>query len=382
VTASEFDDTQGRVSFWKPQKKIDEKCLGPALELGVGGLSRVLKRRPGEVEKSLLPKYQAKPLYESLIRREYDVLSGLSHSGIVKALRLEARSTPFHSQTSALILEEIKGWSLSEVLPQLKSLDLYSRRLWGACFLSQLTEILRYLESEKWVHADLSPENMMISEDGRLKLIDFALAHRRGEAPQHGFVVRGKPGFRLPDSSDNHLGYEKDLFASARVVEEVFGVSISRLEPEAQWIQTLERVESIHDLEKRGMRLGSDRALDVSFLSRSHLPFLKRLTPLLAAPKPVGLVSQIGGLMGLAVVSLSLCPFGVMELNTLPATGFHLSRGGSVINGETPAREVFLARGAYILSFDRSPLKDLRVSIEHSGRLKVFEDLRSFDDPR
>jgi serine/threonine-protein kinase len=44
--------------------------------------------------------------------------------------------------------------------------------------IDQAAEGLGYLNSLGWVHRDVKPDNFLVSDDGQVKLIDFALAQR------------------------------------------------------------------------------------------------------------------------------------------------------------------------------------------------------------
>lgn len=62
----------------------------------------------------------------------------------------------------------------------------------------QLCDVLEYLHGRKTpvVHRDIKPGNIMITPEGKVRLIDFGIAHERSGAPERG---RGTPGFSAPE---------------------------------------------------------------------------------------------------------------------------------------------------------------------------------------
>ena len=48
-------------------------------------------------------------------------------------------------------------------------------------------------------HGDLKPSNIMVTEDGRVKLIDFGTAWIKGEDKNR---VQGTPQYMAPESGD------------------------------------------------------------------------------------------------------------------------------------------------------------------------------------
>ena len=50
------------------------------------------------------------------------------------------------------------------------------------CLVKQLLEAVKYMHENKVMHRDLKPDNIIITEDGTVKLIDFNSAKKFGDA--------------------------------------------------------------------------------------------------------------------------------------------------------------------------------------------------------
>ncbi|MFC1851233.1 tetratricopeptide repeat protein [candidate division CSSED10-310 bacterium] len=97
--------------------------------------------------------------------REAEILSRLEHPNICRIYDLvESEEIDF------LILEFIRGWNLKEGLSRGLS---NTRKLEIAL---DITRVLEVAHTKNIVHRDLKPENVMITEQGRVKILDFGLA--------------------------------------------------------------------------------------------------------------------------------------------------------------------------------------------------------------
>jgi serine/threonine protein kinase len=69
--------------------------------------------------------------------------------------------------------------------------------------MSRLCEAVEYLHGQEVVHYDLKPENVILCEDGSIRLIDFGLAHE---------IVRGRfafAGLAPPIASSDYVAPEQ-----------------------------------------------------------------------------------------------------------------------------------------------------------------------------
>jgi eukaryotic-like serine/threonine-protein kinase len=104
--------------------------------------------------------------------READVLGRLQHPGIAQVLAFHHgdRRTPAH-----LVMELVAGPPITEYV-QAHSLDIPSR----IELLIAVCDAVQHAHDRGIVHRDLKPANVLVSEDGRPKVLDFGIARVTG----------------------------------------------------------------------------------------------------------------------------------------------------------------------------------------------------------
>jgi len=130
--------------------------------------------------KALRPHFARDPVYRGYIRTEYRVSANLDHPNLVRVYDVEMNDPRPH-----LIMGFIPGRSLQTVLRRQQP-DLRSVLLW----LSQAADGLAYFHELGWVHRDVKPQNMIVSEDGQVRVVDFALAQRQDTSAVRHLVRR------------------------------------------------------------------------------------------------------------------------------------------------------------------------------------------------
>lgn len=190
--------TKGRVQVLKP--------------LSYGGSSAVYlaATESGEVvalKELVVPAYVSEEAREKsleLFRREAKLLAGLSHpdiAGIIDHFVEDARHY--------LVLEYIEGEDLRKLVKGTGKVRRRQVLRWA----SQMCEILQYLHTQQppVIHRDLTPENFVVEQSGRLRLIDFGAANEFiGTAT--GTII-GKQGYIAPEQFKGKAVIQSDMYA-------------------------------------------------------------------------------------------------------------------------------------------------------------------------
>ena len=132
---------------------------------------RDLRTRDPVVVKTLRLEYRGDPEMRARFRREARLLQFLSHPNVIRALAFsEERSAPW------LVLERVRGRSLREEIAI--SAPFAAEEV--VPLLQGLAAALDHLHARGLAHLDVRPENVIITPDGEVKLIDFGLAQAAG----------------------------------------------------------------------------------------------------------------------------------------------------------------------------------------------------------
>lgn len=180
---------------------IEFKQLGPysiLKRLGFGGMCEVyLAQRFGAsgfqkqvALKVLLPEHRGQSSYERQLILEAVTGAKLNHPSIAQVHDLGIDQGVYF-----IVMEYIHGQDLRTIMHHNKpptAIALY--------IIAQLARALHYLhtfedEQDRWlglVHRDVSPSNILITQDGDLKLIDFGITKAtQSTSKTHGRIRKG-----------------------------------------------------------------------------------------------------------------------------------------------------------------------------------------------
>ena len=161
--------------------------------IAVAYLGRDLRTRDPVVVKTLRLEYRGDPDMRARFRREARLLQFLSHPNVIRALAYaEERGAPW------LVLESVHGRTLREAIVN----DAPFTPEAVVPVLTGLAAGLDHFHARGLVHLDVRPDNVVVTPDGAVKLVDFGLAQTSG-ATQHAAdgVAPGTIAYLAPEQS-------------------------------------------------------------------------------------------------------------------------------------------------------------------------------------
>jgi len=167
--------------------------------------------------KTLLEKYRRKRTYVSYLRWEYRVGSRLDCPRVIRICEFAYdRGVPY------LAMEWFPGGTMKTRLRP--GADATAALL--PKIAVQAAEAVAYVNSQGWVHRDIKPENFLVSDEGDVKLIDFALARRSrgllGRLLVPRSKVQGTKSYMAPEQiRGKALDQRADLYSLACTLYEL-----------------------------------------------------------------------------------------------------------------------------------------------------------------
>jgi len=188
-------------------------------ELGAGGMGRVLRARDTKLNRNVAVKVLARGAHDQQHRRRFEqearAAGALNHRNIVAIYDIaEHEGEPF------IVTELLEGHSLRAVLaggplPTAEARDL----------ALQLAQGMAAAHAKGIVHRDVKPENLFLTDEGELKILDFGIAklvREDGGVRTDTGAVLGTPRYMSPEQVRGEpTDARTDVFAFGCVVQEM-----------------------------------------------------------------------------------------------------------------------------------------------------------------
>ncbi len=145
-------------------------------QIGIGGMAVVYKAKCHLLDRFVAIKVLKEEFTEDedfirKFRRESQAAASLSHPNILNIYDVGSEDTP-PKKIHYIVMEYIKGKTLKEVIIKEGKLDHET----AINYSIQIVEALLNAHNNHIIHRDIKPHNIMITEDGRVKVTDFGIA--------------------------------------------------------------------------------------------------------------------------------------------------------------------------------------------------------------
>ncbi len=167
--------------------------------------------------KAPLMQFESDPASFSRFQREEEIGQSLIHPYILRifAIPAEEKSRPY------IVMEYLQGRTLSALLREIHPLPEPD----AVKIASRICEALEVMHANKIVHRDLKPQNIMVCNDGSIRIMDFGIA-KSLKARRLTFVgfspSMGTPDYMAPEQVKGKRGDERtDLYALGAILYEM-----------------------------------------------------------------------------------------------------------------------------------------------------------------
>lgn len=206
--------------------------------IAVGGMAEIYRARLAAsnakegpdriiVIKKVIANLQANQEFLQMFEEEIKITVGLTHPNIIQIYDYGKVDDQYF-----MAMEYVEGKNLRQFVKRLADMKSMFSIDMSAHIISQVCHALSYAHAYKdrlsgkplgIVHRDISPQNVMISYDGAVKLFDFGIAKAKSasEATRAG-VIKGKPSYLSPEQiNGEELDGKCDIFALGIVLWEL-----------------------------------------------------------------------------------------------------------------------------------------------------------------
>lgn len=186
---------------------------------GMATIFKALDRATGKYVALKVPflEYESDPAFYSRFLREEDIGKSLDHPAILKILPVDQdkRSRPY------MAMELLRGKTLDQVMHEERPMDPEK----AVGIVSQLCDALHHMHQKDIVHRDMKPQNVMICDDGTLRIIDFGIARaaKMRRITFTGFSpAMGTPDYMAPEQVKGRRGDQRtDIYSVGAILYEM-----------------------------------------------------------------------------------------------------------------------------------------------------------------
>ena len=187
--------------------------------IGVGGMAVVYKAYDSIDDrvvavKILKDEFLANEEFRRRFKNESKAIAVLSHPNIVKVYDVS-----YGDRLQYIVMEYIEGITLKEYIEQVKTVS------WKEAihFITQILRALQHAHDKGIVHRDIKPQNIMLVQNGNIKVTDFGIARfSRSETRTMSNNAIGSVHYISPEQARGDITDDKaDIYSVGVVLYEM-----------------------------------------------------------------------------------------------------------------------------------------------------------------
>ncbi len=176
-----------------------------------------------------VPHNQKEELFDLL--KEARLQANLRHENIATLLTVDRQEGIFF-----MVIEYVKGSTLSEIIKKRGPLSVDE----SLYYLSQILRGVAFAHKHSVIHRDLRPSNILISEEGKVKITDFGTSVLL-EGP-YATTRIGSPPYMAPEHFEGRATYASDIYSVGCIAYEMLSgeVPIREVNPKDIYLRARE----------------------------------------------------------------------------------------------------------------------------------------------
>jgi serine/threonine-protein kinase len=188
--------------------------------IGTGGMAQVYRGLDTTLDRTvaikiLAPQFARDPSFVDRFRREAQAAARLNHPNIVNVY-----DTGVDGDTNYIVMEYVEGRTLAEYLAS--GGRLAPTRAAGIA--EKVAEALAAAHAQGVIHRDIKPANIMVTRDGRVKVMDFGIARLVAgpDTVEQTAAVLGTAAYLSPEQAQGQtVDARSDLYSLGVVLYEM-----------------------------------------------------------------------------------------------------------------------------------------------------------------
>jgi len=201
--------------------------------IAVGGMAEVFLARQEGLEgfekticiKRIRPHLSSQPNFVRMFLNEAKLAAQLNHPNIVQIYDLGRVNDSYF-----IAMEYISGRDMSRIIPKAEKAGIPFPMIYALRIASNVCEGLYFAHTKtdaygnplNIVHRDITPENILVSFSGTVKIVDFGIAKANTQLEQtRAGEIKGKLSYMSPEQCMGHpLDARSDIFSFGSVIYE------------------------------------------------------------------------------------------------------------------------------------------------------------------